>query len=142
MAGTWRKVFPDVLKGKGSRRVPGLTWTEVSVLGGSWRWEASGGRDHNERCRALEREEDAELGEPRLGVYGSVEAPVVPEEKVREDEKLGRGGDKWSADPSSMDTSEPWGVKVPSTLGRLKVHGSRGVGEEVTDDEPFGLCCN
>lgn len=65
-------------------------------------------------------EEDAELGDPRFGVYGSVDTPVVPEEKVRVDEKLGRGGDKWDADPSSADTSE--GVNAPKKVGRLKAH--------------------
>ena len=65
-------------------------------------------------------EEDAELGDPRVGVQGSIDTPVVPEEKVRVDEKLGRGGDKWDADPSSADTSE--GVNAPKTLGRLKPH--------------------
>jgi hypothetical protein len=42
----------------------------------------------------LDREEDTELGEPIFGVLKLVDAPVVPEEIVREDEKLGRGGDK------------------------------------------------
>ena len=65
-------------------------------------------------------EEDAELGDPRFGVDGSVDTPVVPEEKVRVDEKLGRGGDKWDADPSSADTSE--GVNAPKIPGRLKAH--------------------
>jgi hypothetical protein len=66
---------------------------------------------------------------------------VVPEEKVREDEKLGRGGDKWSADPSSMETSEPGGVKVPNTLGRLNAHGPQDLGEDVVDDGSFGSFC-
>jgi hypothetical protein len=61
---------------------------------------------------------------------------------VREDEKLGRGGDKWSADPSSMDTSDPWGVKVPSTLGRLNAHGPQDLGEEAGDGGSFGLLCS
>jgi hypothetical protein len=77
-----------------------------------------------------------------FGVHGSVDAPVVPDEKVREDEKLGRGGDKWSADPSSMDTSEPWGVKVPNTLGRLNDHGPHDLGEAAGDGGSFGLLCS
>ncbi len=79
-----------------------------------------GGNDHSECWGPLVREEDAELGDPKFGVHGSVDTPVVPEEKVRVDEKLGRGGDKWDADPSSADASE--GVKVPNTLGRLNAH--------------------
>jgi hypothetical protein len=120
MLGTWRKLFPDDLSEKGSRRVPGLTCTGVSAFGRSWRCEASGGNDQREWCGAFCLEEDAELGEPRFGVHGSVDTPVVPEEKVRVDEKLGRGGDKWDADPSSADPSE--GVKAPKTLGRLNAH--------------------
>jgi hypothetical protein len=90
----------------------------------------------------LDREEDTELGEPIFGVLKFVDAPVVPEEKVREDEKLGRGGDKWSADPSSMETSEAAGVKVPNTPGRLKDHGPRDPGEEVAESDDFeGLFC-
>jgi hypothetical protein len=73
-----------------------------------------------------------------FGVAGSVDAPVVPEEKVREDEKLGRGGDKWSADPSSTDTSEPAGVKVPNTVGRLN---AQDLGEDRVDGNSFGLSC-
>lgn len=60
---------------------------------------------------------------------------MVPEEKVREDEKLGRGGDKWSADPSSTEPSEPGGVNAPNTPGRLSVH----LGEEVVDGVFCGL---
>jgi len=120
MVGTWRKLFPDGLSEKGSRNVPGLTCKDVTTFGGSWRWVASGGKDHRECWGSFRREEAAELGVPRFGVLGSVDAPVVPEEKVRVDEKLGRGGDKWDADPSSADASED--VKVPNTLGRLKAH--------------------
>jgi hypothetical protein len=101
-----------------------LTSTEFSAFGGSWRWEASGGRDQRERWRGLDRKEDGELGVTRFGVHGPVDAPVVPEEKVRVDEKLGRGGDNWNADPSSADASEPGGVKAPKTEGRLKAHGA------------------
>jgi hypothetical protein len=90
----------------------------------------------------LDREEDAGLGEPIFGVTGSIDAPVVPEEKVREDEKLGRGGDKWSADPSSMDKSEPGELNVPNTLGRLKAHGPRDLGEEVAEGDFCGLSCS
>ena len=54
---------------------------------------------------------------------------------MREDEKLGRGGDKWSADPSSTETSEPEGVNAPNTPGRLNVH----LGEEVVDGVFCGL---
>jgi hypothetical protein len=57
---------------------------------------------------------------------------------VREDEKLGRGGDKWSADPSSTETSEPGGVNAPNTLGRLNVH----LGEEAVDAVFGGLLCS
>lgn len=57
---------------------------------------------------------------------------------MREDEKLGRGGDKWSADPSSTETSEPGGVNAPNTLGRLNVH----LGEEVVDGFFGGLLCS
>ena len=142
MVGTWRRLFPDALNENGSRRVPGLIRTEVSAFGGEWRWVAFGGRDHKECCGPLDREEDTELGEPIFGVLKFVDAPVVPEEKVREDEKLGRGGDKWSADPSSMETSEAAGVKVPNTLGRLKDHGPRDLGEEVAEgDDCEGLFC-
>jgi hypothetical protein len=90
----------------------------------------------------LDREEDAELGEPICGVTGSVDAPVVPEEKVSDDEKLGRGGDKWSADPSSMDKSEPGELNVPNTLGRLKAHGPRDLGEEVAEGDFCELSCS
>jgi hypothetical protein len=75
-------------------------------------------------------------------VIGSFDAPVVPDEKVREDEKLGRGGDKWSADPSSMETSEPGELNVPNTLGRLKAHGPRDLGEEVAEGDFCGLSCS
>jgi hypothetical protein len=122
MVGTCRKPFPGVLREKGSRRGTGLVSTEDSALGGSWRWEASEGRDQRECWWLLDREEDEELGVPIFGVYGSVDAPVVPEEKVRVDEKLGRGGDNWNADPESADSSEAGGVKAPKTLGRLKAH--------------------
>jgi hypothetical protein len=70
----------------------------------------------------LDRKEDEDLGVPIFGVHGSVDAPVVPEEKERVDEKLGRGGDNWNADPSSADASELGDVKAPKTLGRLKAH--------------------
>lgn len=73
---------------------------------------------------------------------GSVDAPVVPDEKVREDEKLGRGGDKWSADPSSIETSEPGGVNAPNTLGRLNPHGPMDLGEEVVDGFFCGVVCS
>lgn len=92
--GTWRTPFPDGLNENGSRMLPGLMRTEVSAFGRSCWWVASGGRDHKECCGALDREEDTELGEPIFGVLKLVDAPVVPEEIVREDEKLGRGGDK------------------------------------------------
>lgn len=45
---TWRKPFPADLNENGSRRVPGLIETEFSAFGGSWRCEASGGKDHKE----------------------------------------------------------------------------------------------
>ena len=131
-----------VLSVKGSRlRDTGLVRTEVSEFGGSWRWEALGGRDHKECWGTIEREEDAELGDPIFDVHGSVDAPVVPEEKVSDDEKLGRGGDKWSADPWSTETSDPGDVKVPSTLGRLKAH-PRDLGEEEVDGDFVGVLCS
>ena len=46
--GTWRKPFPGDLNENGSRRDPGLIETEFSAFGESWRWEASGGKDHKE----------------------------------------------------------------------------------------------
>ena len=116
--------------------------TEVSAFGGSCRWVASAGRDHKECWVPLDRNEVVEPGEPKFGVLGFVDAPVVPEEKVREDEKLGRGGDKWRADPSSTDTTEPDGVKVPNTVGRLKAHGPRDLGEEVAEGDFCGLFCS
>jgi hypothetical protein len=60
---------------------------------------------------------------------------------VREDEKLGRGGDKWSADPSSTETSDPAGVNAPNTLGRLNAHGPQDLGEEAGDGVFGGLLC-
>lgn len=61
---------------------------------------------------------------------------------MREDEKLGRGGDKWSADPSSIETSEPAGVKAPNTLGRLNAHGPKDLGEEAGGGVFGGLLCS
>jgi len=90
----------------------------------------------------LRREEVGYIGEAIFGVDMFVDAPVVPEEKVREDEKLGRGGDKWSADPSSTETSEPGGVNAPNTLGRLSAHGPKDLGEEVVGGVFCGVLCS
>jgi hypothetical protein len=117
-----------------------LRCTGVSAFGESWRWEAPGGKDHKEGWGPLDRKEDEELGLPICGVHGSVDTPVVPEEKVRVDEKLGRGGDNWNADPSSADASEPGGVKAPNMLGRLKAHGPWDFGEEAGSGVFRGLC--
>lgn len=61
---------------------------------------------------------------------------------MREDEKLGRGGDKWSADPSSTETSEPGEVNAPNTLERLNPHGLKDLGEGAVDGAFCGLLCS